>query len=663
MSGPWQAADRIRFGAAYYPEQDEESRWPVDADLMVEAGIDTVRIGEFAWSAFNPGPGEFELDWVERCLDVLGSRGIDVLVGTPTAAAPPWLTTAHPETVRMESRGERVSAANRQHCCINTPAFRAAADEVVGRLAKAVGSRSEVVAWQIDNELRVLCYCPTCHSEFHRWLGQRYADIDALNHAWGTSFWSHRYRSFAEVPLPLATGAPFNDAPNPGLHLDFRRFHSARHAGFLRDQADLVRAHSSRPITHNFMGLQFEELDYYEVAAPLDFASVDNYPLMYALDDVHRGAQAALAQEHTRGLVPDRPYWVAEQQVGTAGWGTVGSPLRPGQVRLWALQAIAHGATGVFFFPWRSFRAGIEQYCEGIIGHDGRPGRRFGEVARAAAEARTVSSLLAGSTRTAAVALVNDPDSRFAFQVQPSGSGFSWWRLASDLHAACFTRGVAVDVVPVDGPWECYDLLLLPGLLLVDDRTIERVRAFVAAGGTVLSTFRSFVKDRNSRMRESEVPAGLSDVFGLTTGDHAGTFGPEELGLSWTTGESTAASVWAEELLVTTATPLATYSSGMQEGAVAATEHAFGAGHALYLGTWPDATGVAAIVERARQRAGVSGEGEAPVGVEIVIRRSVGGTVRFVMNHTGGAVRVGDLELAGYDAVAVPEDADRAASG
>ena len=83
------SSSKLHLGAAYYPEHWPEERWPEDIHLMKEAGFTVARMGEFAWSTFEPAEGEFYFDWLGRAIDLLADNGIVSVLGTPTAAPPP----------------------------------------------------------------------------------------------------------------------------------------------------------------------------------------------------------------------------------------------------------------------------------------------------------------------------------------------------------------------------------------------------------------------------------------------------------------------------------------------------------------------------------------------------------------------------------------------
>jgi beta-galactosidase len=210
-----------------------------------------------------------------------------------------------------------------------------------------------VIGWQIDNEFGDRDYGPQAQTAFQVWLEHKYATLEALNDAWGAVFWGHTYRDWAEVPVPLESSAPHN----PGLALDFARFSSWAYSDFQARQLEVIRERCpGHFVTHNFMGFSYETLDYFELAQNLDFVSWDNYPRMWWNIQHQPGASGtALAHATMRGL-KGKNFWVMEQQSGPGGWEQVVPAPKSGQIRLWAYQAIAHGADGIVFFRFRTAR-------------------------------------------------------------------------------------------------------------------------------------------------------------------------------------------------------------------------------------------------------------------------------------------------------------------
>jgi beta-galactosidase len=575
-----------RLGVAYYPEQWPRDRWEIDAGLMAEAGLSVVRIAEFSWSRLEPREGAFELNWLDEVVGILSSAGLEVILGTPTAAPPAWLIEQHPEILPVRGDGRVHQFGHRRHYCPNQPAMLAASDRIVGALAERFGSDERVVAWQIDNELGGRCYCDTCHAAFQHWLSTRYESLAVLNDVWGTAFWSQEYGAWSQIPLPDGAPVPMpsafgfgRNAPNPGLALDFRRFSSHSLVEFLKRQVTILRGSCDprQRITHNLMGFRFAEIDYHALADEIDVISWDNYPV---LDTSGRWTNPALAADAMRGL-KQAPVWVLEQQTGALGWELVRSP-RVGDLRLLSWQAIAHGAELVSYFRWRTARFGTEQHWHGILEATGRVGRPYDEVRALAAELDSVKEALAGAQPRAEIALLHDYDSRFALQVQPTNPALAYEDTIHTHYVALRRLGLGVDVVSPDADLSKYRAVIAPSLYVMDESTAATLTAYVQSGGLLVLGPRSGIKDRCNAVPERPVPAWLDELVGLEVTDFMSVAPDDAVPVS---GDGLAGELhgWYEQLTPTTAAPLASYVGGPFAGTPAITERALGEGRAVYL--------------------------------------------------------------------------------
>ena len=121
------------FGVDYHPEQwvypyggtpdNPEAAWEHDIELMQAAGVNVVRIGEFTWGLCEPEEGQFDFAWLKRVMDLLGKAGIKVVLATPTAAPPIWLTKKHPEILPLDERGLVKHEGTRRAVCLNSDVF------------------------------------------------------------------------------------------------------------------------------------------------------------------------------------------------------------------------------------------------------------------------------------------------------------------------------------------------------------------------------------------------------------------------------------------------------------------------------------------------------------------------------------------------------------
>jgi beta-galactosidase len=619
---------RIRLGAAYYPEQTPRERWRLDAELMAEAGLSVVRMGEFAWAELEPRAATFAFEWLDEAIEVFAERGLAVVLGTPTAAPPIWLVRGHPDILPLAADLHRVGFGNRRHYCPNAPAFLDATDRIVSALGEHYGADVRVCAWQIDNELGGRCYCDHCRTAFQGWLERKYGTIDGLNDGWGTAFWGQRYDSWSDVgvpaPDPIRDGGFSRRAPNPGLALDFRRFVSDTYVRYLRRQAELLRsfARNRQAITHNLMGFGFAEIDYAALAAELDFVSWDNYP---SLAPTRSWMLPALNADAMRGLT-SRRVWVMEQQVGPLGWEYVRTARR-GQMRLHAYQAVAHGAEALVFFRWQAARFGTEQNWLGIVEADGTPGRRYHELHRLSSELQRLDGL-ADAEVEANAAVVYDYDSRFSLQVQPTNAALGHEEAVHRWYAALRRLGLGVDVVPASTDLSGYRVVVAPSMPVIDELTCARLRTYAEEGGALVVGPHAGVRDQNGAVPARPLPAWLDELLGVDVTDIASS----EESTRLEGAVSGAFAGWFEELAVRDATALATYADGDFAGQTAISERRCGSGLAIYVGGVGDDGVLDSLFRGLCERLGLPLV-EAPPDVELIPLRSPAERLLVALNH------------------------------
>lgn len=623
------------FGVDYYPEHWTKERWPIDAGLMAEAGFNVVRLAEFAWSKMEPHEGQYDFDWLDRAISILASHGIKVVLGTPTASPPPWLMSKYPDLFRVREDGVRLTFGNRREYCPNQPVYHDYTRRIVTQMAGHYAHHPAVIGWQIDNEFGDRCCCPVCADAFQTWLRNRYTSLDDLNQKWGTLFWSHVYNDWSEIPVPLTTGG----SPNPGLALDFYRFMSDSYVAFQQMQIDLVRDRCpGHFITHNFMGFKYDRINYFDLARSLDLVSWDNYPRMqWTMQADVDPSQMALAHDAMRGLKRQN-FWVMEQQAGQGGWEMVSVAPRPGELRLWAYQSIAHGADGIVFFRWRTARYGTEQYWHGLLDHDACPGRRYAEIKRMGAEIKQAGDTLAGSVVRSVVAILLSHDSRFAFQIQANNPQFNYADHLHQCYRALHRRHVPIDVVEPVADLAAYKLVIAPALHLVSESVAQNLKRFVEAGGVLVLTPRAGVKDESNAVVNRRLPGLLAELAGIEVEEYDSLPPETHNGLEFllpelATAHLPSAHVWCDVLKPNGATVVARYTQDYYAGKPAMTLNHFGQGQVLYVGTLGDDV-YETLTGWLLGLAGVKRLLAAPEGVEVTERWQGDRRLLFVLNHT-----------------------------
>jgi len=610
------------LGVCYYPEQWPEALWPEDAARMVEAGLTWVRIGEFAWSRLEPEPGALAFDWLDRAIEVLGGAGLKVVLGTPTATPPRWMIAKHPDMLARDAAGRVRGFGSRRHYCFAHPGYRTESRRITELLAKRYGANPHVAAWQTDNEYgchdTTLSYSDAARDAFRDWLGQQYQSIDALNRAWGNVFWSMEYGDFDQIDLPNLTVTE----ANPAHVMAFRRFASDQVRAFNGDQVRIIRAHSDAPILHNYMG-RITDFDHFAVGADLDIASWDSYPLGFLEDrieddDAHKRAYArqgdpdfqALHHDLYRAVGRGR-WWVMEQQPGPVNWAPVNPAPLPGMCRLWAWEAFAHGAEAVCFFRWRQAPFGQEQMHAGLQRPDGADAAAMAETKQVAEE---MAALPAPAMVPAPVALVFDYASAWAWEVQPQGAGFSYFRLIFETYRALRKLGLDVDILPLGAAPQGHGIVIAPGVF---HATGAEVAALTDSGALCL-----FGPRFNSKTAEFSIPVPLPPALpGLAcTVTHVESFRAD---MPRPLADEGAIRHWFEAIETT---------EPVIERLATGEPVLIGGGTLYYLAGWPDEAAFARILTGLCETAGVA---VIPMPEGVRIRHC--GDTRFVFNYADGS--------------------------
>ncbi|MFC5213934.1 beta-galactosidase [Streptomyces coerulescens] len=624
----------IAYGGDYNPEQWPEEVWAEDMRLMREAGVTMVSVGIFSWALLEPSEGAYDFSLLDRVLDLLHTHGIAADLATPTAAPPAWFFRAHPEALPVDKDGRGLSYGSRQTFCPSSPAYRKAALRMARALAGRYAEHPALAMWHVHNEYgchNAECYCDESAAAFRRWLRARYADdLDALNDAWGTRFWSQWYYDWDEILPPRPTGA----VPNPTHQLDWRRFCSDELLSLYEAEREVLReAAPAVPATTNFMVMYtFDALDYWRWAPKLDLVSNDHY-LQSA--DPESEIDIALSGDLVRSLAGG-PWLLMEHSTGAVNWQPVNRAKGPGELRRNALAHVARGADGIAYFQWRAAKAGAEQWHSAMLPHAGTDSRIWRDVVRLGADLKALAEVR-GSVGTAEVAIVWDWNSRWAMELpsQPSAE-LHYQDLIRAWYEPLWRSGVAVDFVRPDADLSPYRLVLAPSLYLVDEAGAMNLTRFAEGGGTLAVGFHSGAVDENCHVRLGGYPGAFREALGVRTDELFPLLPGESVGLS---GGGTG-SLWSERVRPAGAEAVSSYTSGPLSGVPAVTRNSVGSGVSWYVATLPDPTTLAGLLDRIRTEAGVRPVRETAAGVEAVLRRGEDADYLFVINHTGRPTEV-----------------------
>ena len=621
---------RLLFGGDYNPEQWPREVWQEDVRLMREAGVNLATVGVFSWAMLEPRPGERDFGWLTEVLDLLHANGIGVGLATPTASPPPWLGHRWPETLPRNPDGTVRTYGSRNAYCPSSPVYRAFADAISADLASVYAFHPALRMWHIGNEFGTVCYCDLCAERFRRWLQAKYGDLDGLNEAWGTAFWSQRYSEWDEIIPPRQVQYVIN----PTQDLDYQRFASDLLLEGFTAERDIVRgANPAIPVTTNSMTF-FKGTDLWRWASEEDFTALDSYP-----DPAEPSAacDGAMAQDLIRSVGGGKPWLMMEQTPGRAGFRHVASPKRPGLNRLWSLQAVARGADGILHFQWRASKQGAERTHGAMLPHAGADSRIFREVCELGKELGDFSDVL-GTTVAAEVAIVLDWDSWRGVELdhQPH-SGFRYMDRIREYYAPLWKANVTVDFVHPEADLDRFKLVVAPNLYQVSDTAADNIIDYVRRGGHLVVGPFSGVSDPDERIRLGGYPAPFRDLLGLRIEEYWPIPDSEPLTLHSDVFGRFSAVSWAEWLTVGTGEALAEITSGPLTGVPAIVRNNYDTGTAWYVATLPEERVLARLLRLACEAAGAEPVLRGmPDGVEAVRR----GDVVFLLDHHKGTVDI-----------------------
>ncbi|MGV8883709.1 MAG: beta-galactosidase [Rhodoglobus sp.] len=620
-------AQGIAYGCDYNPEQWDRAVWQQDVALMREAGIGIVAINIFGWAVIEPREGEFDFSGLDTIIELLHANSIQVNLGTGTSSPPPWLTTKHPEILPKAIDGTTRYPGGRQAWCPSSPEFREHAFALVEQVARRYGKHPAVALWHVSNELgchNALCYDDQSADAFRRWLRDHYVTVDALNAAWGAPFWSQRYNDWSEVLPPLLTLS----TRNPTQVIDFHRFSSDELLDYYRREAEIIREHSSVPVTTNFMvTAHIRNLDYWAWAPEMDVVANDHY-LDWRLNEPV--SELSFAADLTRGLAGGKPWFLMEQAAGAVNWQPHNLAKNEGEMIRNSLTYVARGADSICFFQWRASLQGSEKFHSALLPHAGTDSANW----RNALELGSILDRLgevAGTEVESDVAMIFSWQSWWAAdgETRPSQS-VSYLDQVHDTYRALRASGLTVDVVAPSADLSKYKLVLVPHLYMVDPVDSAAITNYVAGGGHAIVTFYSGIVDLDDRVIPDGYPGAFRDMLGLRVEE----FVPLLPGTELTLSDGSRSRLWAERMTLATADPVVSYTDGPVAGGHAVTRNKFGSGTAWYVSTVLEPQVLARVVNEAAALAAVTvSASEGNSQVEILRRSAPDRSYLFIINH------------------------------
>lgn len=639
---------KLRYGGDYNPEQWPRDVWLQDITLMKQAGINLVSIGIFSWVLLEPREGEYDFGWLDDIMNLLGDAGIDVDLATPTAAPPAWFWKKYPTSHPVTRDGVKLGNGSRGMVSPSSPEYRRAATAITEQLARRYASHPALVMWHVHNEYGAPIsdsYDDYSVAAFRIWLQARYSTLNALNEAWGTTFWGQRYGEWDEIDAPRVSASVSNQAQR----LDFRRFTSDALLACYVAERDVIRRFTpDLPVTTNYMATNCLAADYWTWSREVDIVSNDHY-LVAERDDNH--ILLAMDADLTRSLAGGAPWILMEHSAGAVNWQPRNIAKRPGELARNSLAHLARGADGILFFQFRASRFGVEKFHSAMLPHAGTDTQAWRDAVALGDTLDQLESVR--STRVQArVAFLWDVESFWAQDLE--------WRPSVDLdhrarieayYTALWNRNVTIDFAHPAADLGSYDLVIAPSLYLIGSKAAANLSAYVAAGGHLLVSYFSGIVDEHDSVHPGAAPGALRDVLGLAIHE----FKPLHEGETLSLDQGRSGSTWADDIHVSTADVHTRYLDGPAAGGPAITRNSHGAGTAWYVSTGLSGTDLDSFLTEVLCDAGIAVPAPASAGLEVIARSADADEFVFLINH---ADTDASYPCPGYELLTAAEIAD-----
>ncbi len=641
------------YGVSYYPEHKNEEELRHDIKLLKESGINTVRMGEFAWCRFEPRDGEFQFDWLDQVVLELSEAGIQSIICTPTACPPAWMLAKHEDLVYIDNRGVKRPFGGRRHYCYNHEAYRIYSQRIARKLGEHYGANPNVIGFQIDNEpaqeVTGRCCCNTCKDKFRNWLREKYGTLEEFNERIGGIFWSSEYTDFNQVCPPINTievgGINEINAfyENPTIRIEFERFSSESQIEYQNIQVFELKNHTNLPITTNATGLATNSINNYESTKELSNYAFDYYP------SLREAVVDSFPYSFARGIKQGKPFWILEFMSGGGHRLSGSGRLQPnvGALKQAVLQSFAHGAEMMLHFQFRTFPFGAEQLNYAIVDIDGIPRRRYFEMRETAKLLNELKPLENAKFRNE-VAVCVDYDVHWSLRIKPVNDPvFRYLNYCGDLYHTLAKSGLNADVISYDQDFSSYKFIVLPTAFILAENMRQKLKDYVANGGTVLATFLSSVKNKDNTGYKESLPAGLTDLFGVTVEEVEPVFdiNKTNLRLKLEDQELIVQDVMWSELLSGRAKMIGTYCEDYKDGCGVISENLYGQGRAYYLGTALDQTAMSQLFTYITNKCNILPNAiRSDKKLEVVKRYLDGKEVYFLFNFEGSEIAVSGLK-------------------
>ncbi len=647
---------KVFYGGDYNPDQWPRDIWDEDVRLFKLASIDIATLPVFSWAHLQPDETRYDFEWLDEILDLLAKNGVYACMATSTAAHPAWMARRHPDVLRVDFHGRKRKYGIRHNSCPNSPSYRHYARELAKALATRYKDHPSLVIWHVSNEFSGACYCENCAAAFRAWLQKRYGSLDEVNERWCTRFWSHTFYDWEEIVPPNTLSEHLSERDQTrtafqGISLDYSRFMSDSILEcYLLERDVLKEVTPDVPVTTNLMG-HFKPLDYFAWAPHLDVISWDSYPPMQV-----KPWEIALRHDLMRGLKEGQPFMLMEQTPSQQNWQQYNSLKRPGVLRLWSYQAMAHGADAIMYFQLRRSRGACEKWHGAVISHAGHENTRvFREVSELGRELKDLGDSVLDGRIEAEVAMLFDWENWWAVEYSSGPTqDLKYLPQIYKYYGALWRAGIPVDFVGPAFDLSKYKVFIAPLVYLLQPGFAEKVERFVQAGGTFVTTVYSGMVNENDRAVLGGYPGPLRKVLGIWAEEFDAV--PPDLRNEIVMASALGGLQGSYECgllhgLVHTegAEAVAAFGKDFYAGMPAVTRNPFGKGAAWYIATDPETKFVEGLMAHLCAEHGIEPVVAPTDGVEVTQRTNGAKTLTFVLNHNADPVQVDLTPVAGRE--------------
>ena len=623
--------ETVLYGAAYYSEYMPYERLDKDVQLMQQAGINVVRVGESGWGLWEPEDGRFEYAWMDRVVEAMSKAGIKVIMGTPTYSIPAWMYKEHPEIVITRLGGQTITFGYRQNTDLLNPTYRFYCERVIRKIVEHCKDNPDVIGFQVDNETSAGGAANhDVQAGFVEFLQHKFKTVDELNKIWGLNYWGQRLNDWTEIP-------PMDGIINPGWKLEWQRYSQRVTTDFLAWQAGLVNEYK-RPdqfITHDLAGPPRGEVNEYDISRSMDIMAANPY---HGTQDQFDGIGSSLAGDYTRSLKQTN-YLVTETNAQTIGWDSKEQfPPYDGQLRLDVYTHLSSGANMVEYWHWSSLHYGQETYWKGVLGHDLEPNRAYAEVSRTAHELQRVGPHIVDLKPVNKVAILYSNDSRYGIEFMKFSDRVDYAWVMHQMYHTLYHANVGVDFVfPESTDLAKYKIVVVPPLYVAGDELLNRLVEYVRGGGNLVLSFKSGFTNQYDTVRWDMAPGPLRPAAGFRYQEFSSLGAPLGLkGDPFKAGAENKVSEWAEMLILEGAQGLAYYDHPFFGKYSAITRNRFGNGTLTYEGTVLSDKLQERVLLGVLQMAGLSSSDQqlpAAIHAKHGTNRS-GSTIRYYLNYS-----------------------------